>query len=534
MTDEAVSDEPVTDEPVGADDEHHARVVRSLRRCAALVGIPLTLALVLPWNLRRGNIQFAWDIAERYDHVGFVLLPMCGVLFVAAAFARRWRYVTRARVVGFAGVAVCGLGLILLHVPTIYELRHMWRYAPYILAVTPVVAVGFEMAMHARPRSKALTRLALLGWIAMFGVYCTPMDADLDFDSSMLGATVKALDRGRGDAVIGAMIMLGLWVLAFAGVTQAMRRLGDDREEAARKRFRTSWLGYLLYPVPMILATTLGLIGQLDDLDDMLEVFIPFAGVFGVMFGTSLGLCHLTVLAADHPVVRANIKRAALALGVAILAIALFRALMPDRRDAHVAELWWEMAETVCDALEGQPVPSRYLGGYAEFDLRSAATLLDVPEGTTFEPELFAVETSVGYWRNAKAVALGPDELRWAQGSGAQHAHPELLRRADPVLLEAVSRLADASAATGCLPELSADDLAGMPAPANALGRGGEICSGDDGARERFGDRRGIEGGIGDYLIVVRASNGQRYALQGVTRFDSGRLWIGNPVVPES
>ena len=46
--------------------------------------------------------------------------------------------------------------------------------------------------------------------------------------------------------------------------------------------------------------------------------------------------------------------------------------------------------------------------------------------------------------------------------------------------------------------------------------------------------RRGIEGGIGDYLIVVRASNGQRYALQGVTRFDSGRLWIGNPVVPES
>lgn len=496
------------------------------------MGIPLTLALVLPWKVRHDEMRFAWDVAERLDHVGIVLLPMCGVLFLAAAFARRWRYETRARVVGFAGVAVCGLGLILMHIPSFRELDRMWIYAPYVLFLTPIFTLGAEMAMHMRPRSKALTVLALVGWVAMFGVYCTPLDADADFDSSMLGQTMRALERGRGDSVLVAMMMLWLWGLSFAGATQAMRRVGDDRDEAAAKRFRTSWLGYLLFPVPMIVAASFAMVGQLDDLDDLVEIFVPFACVFGFMFGTSLGLCHLFVLTHDHPVVRSNLKRATLGLALAIAAIVIFRMLMPDRRDAHVAELQWEIAEALCDALEGQPVEPRFLGGYAEFDLRSAASLLDVPEGTTFEPELFALDVT-GNGTRARAVALSADELRWAAGGDWVGAHPELYRRASPVLLEAMSRVADASSTPGCLPGITESDVEGMPPAAMQLASTdpSTICDSDDhGRRRRFGDAGGgVTGGVGNYLAVVRGSNGERYALTGTNRFESGRLWVGNP-----
>lgn len=516
---------------------HQARVVRSLRRAAALVGIPLTLALVLPWKMGYSGTKFAWDIAERYDHVGFVLLPMCGVLFLAAAFARRWRYETRARVVGFAGVSVCGLGLILMHLPAFRELDRMWVYAPYVLFLTPIFAVAAEMSMHMRPRSKALTMFALAGWIAMFGVYCTPLEGNAEFESSMMGQTLRALDRGRGDSVIMMLIMLWLWGLSFAGASQAMRRLGEDRDEAASKRFRTSWLGYLLFPVPMVVAASFAMVGQLDDLDDLLEIFVPFACAFGFMFGTALGLCHLFVLSSDSPIVRANLKRATLGVAVAIAAIVIFRVLMPDRRDAHVAELQWAMAEALCDALEGRAVDPRYLGGYAEFDLRSASSLLDVPEGTTFEPELFALSVT-GNGTTARAVAFGTDELRWASGGEWASAHPDLYRRASPVLLEAMSRVADASSATGCLPGVSEADVEGMPPLAARLADDpSSICSSNDygGGGRRFGDTRGggVSGGVGNYLAVVRGSNGERYVLTGTNRFDSGRLWIGNPTLPD-
>ena len=513
---------------------HQARVVRSLRRGAALVGIPLTLALVVPWKIGYRGTQFCWDMAERNDHIGFILLPACGLLFVAAAFAPKLRYTTRARLVGFAGVAVVGLALALMHLPTLRPIRRMWIYAPYMLLLLPIFAVGAEMSMHMRPRSRGLTFMALAGWIGVFVLTCIPMEANLEFDSSMLGQAVKSMGRYYGNKVLPALMAPG-FLLIFLGVSQALRRVGADRDEAAEKRFRTSWLGYFLYPVPMVVAATIGMIGQLGDPDDLVEIFVPFAGGFGVMFGGALGFCHLSVLAHDYEPIRSNLKRGAVAVALATVVIMAIRWVMPDRRDAHVAELQWAMAEALCDALEGQPVEPRFLGGYAEFDLRSARTVVDAPEGTTFEPVLFSLRVT-GTGRYARAVALGPDTLRWAAGGSQTYGNALQYERASPVLVEAITRLSDASSATGCLPELSETDLEGMPQPAQRLlaRDPSEICDDDpdgNGWGRRFGDARGgVSGGIGDYLAVVRGSNGEHYMFRGVTRFDSGRLWVGNPV----
>ncbi len=514
---------------------HHARVVRSLRRGAGFVGIPLTLALVVPWRLGYRGTQFSWDIAERFDHIGFVLLPACGLLFLAAAFGPKLRYETRARIVGFAGVATVGIALALMHLPTVRPIGRLWLYAPYMLLLMPIFAVAAEMSMHMRPRSRGLTLLALVGWIGAFVLTCTPMEPDLDFDSSMLGQSVRAMGRYYGNKMLPALMAPG-YLLVFLGVSQALRRIGKDRDEAAEKRFRTSWLAYLLYPVPMVVVATVAMIAQLDDPDDLVEIFVPFACAFGVMFGGALGLCHLMVLANDHEPIRSNLKRGAFAVVLATVVIMAIRWVMPDRRDAHVAELQWSMAEALCDALEGEPVEGRFLGGYSEFDLRSAPSVVDAPEGTTFEPVLFALRVT-GAGRYARAVALGPDTLRWAAGGSQTYGNAGQYERASPALAEAITRLSDASSATGCLPELSESDVEGMPQPAQRLlaRDPSEICDDDtngSGRGRRFRDAHGsgVSGGIGDYLALVRGSNGEHYMFRGVTRFDSGRLWVGNPV----
>ena len=100
-----------------------------------------------------------------------------------------------------------------------------------------------------------------------------------------------------------------------------------------------------------------------------------------------------------------------------------------------------------------------------------------------------------------------------------------------------MTRLADASSATGCLPGITAADVEGMPEPIAQLATtdASMICDQGEtsfGGGRRFGDAGSeVRGGVGGYLALVRGSNGERYVLRGTNRFDSGRLWVGNPTV---
>ena len=165
------SDEKTGDEPGDVELEtHEERSERSLRRSAKLVGIPLTIAFLLPWYMRREWVP-SWELAEQAQASSFVLLPALGIAFLFAAYHKTWNLRVRRAVVGIAGIAAMLLGFAVLRSSAssglFRELGSMGYVAVHVLLGSWIAAAGFEIAMHQRPRSRVLTALAALGWLAM-------------------------------------------------------------------------------------------------------------------------------------------------------------------------------------------------------------------------------------------------------------------------------------------------------------------------------------------------------------------------------
>ncbi len=511
-------------EPGAADPEADEDRIRSLRRSAWLIGVPLSLALVVPWSQRR-DVSFSWDFAERADHWGFVLVPLCGVLVLVAAIAPRWTHRRRAVLFAVAGFAALLIGASMLSSPALVRMlrpiRNMWVTGAYLFVGCWVSAVAFEVAMHQRPRSLGLTRLALVGWLAVCVGMCIPMHYRLDFDESMLGAALELSDRH----IAPFLILMSPAVVALVGIIQAARRLGSDREAAAKRRFRTSWLAYLIMPIPLVALATIA-IGLADRFDQALGFFVGFSFALGTLAAPAIGGGHLLAAVSRSSSWRKQTLRGAAAVAAAITVAAVVLKVV-DGRDKRIAELSWTMAETVAAALEGKPVDPRFLGGYAEFDLRSAEGVIPLDEGAELEPLLFAVRVLAQDDGRTEAylITLPDGSVGWRPATGSTYNADEvMLERASPVLLDMIGRTAEG----GCLPEVS------VPAIAERVVGTGPVC-GDD--REsalrgrRFSDGGGVRGNVDQYVLVVRTPSGEEVAIEGALRPDTGRLWIGAPQV---
>ncbi|MEM9074924.1 MAG: hypothetical protein AAGE52_40880, partial [Myxococcota bacterium] len=231
---------------------------KSLRRAARLVGLVLTSALFLPWGTGQSwdpEWKSVWEAAELTGSPHLVALPLFGVFFLVAGFAPRLSLPTRRFAMGVGGLLVVLVGFHLLGTRSIGPLREFRRVGvvgTYVLLSATIVTVAADVAMHQRPRVRGLSIAALAGWVLFLGALFVPIGPHGELDESVLAGLFGSLGR-RG--LFDGAAMVGCWFIALTllGIGQAARRVGRDRDVAAARAFRTSWVAYLVMPVPLFL-----------------------------------------------------------------------------------------------------------------------------------------------------------------------------------------------------------------------------------------------------------------------------------------
>ena len=363
---------------------------------------------------------------------------------------------------------------------------------------------------------------------------------------------IEGVERGRSKGFVLFMFLVTPLVGSIVGFVQALRRLGSDREAAAKKKFQTSWLAYLLLPTPLVLLLALSVVmTAANDADIITNVVNVFALAFGALFGGAIGIGHglpaLTVLGVRGETPR-WVRRGATAVVVLVVLTVLVRGIFPDRRDSRIIDLMEELSQATADALEGGEVDPRYLGGYSEFDLRSAGRVLEghPAEGQQLEPVLYAIgfEVAGDGGRGTGWIALlESGELRW---TGRNHRYGSMvpldtLRRADPAVADIVTRTLEGATSVGCLPALDEPDVRGLPPLATGLRERlvQEMCNdasggdyGDEVRTFREAARGEARGALDRYVLVLRTPDGSLLAVEGALRFETGLLWIGTPQLP--
>ncbi len=261
--------------------------VRSLRRGACLVGAPLALALVVPWSFAHGD-SLSWNVAGRTGHWGFVLLPLCGLVMMLAAFAPRWAYRRRALVFGGAALCTPLIGVSLLGnasvLDTLRPIQHISSVGMFSLLACWVSASAFHMAMHQRPSTRGLSVLTLVGWAAVLLSTGIPLVGPFDFSGSIFGI---ALDAGFGPFLA---LMTPAWLAAIGMVEAALRIM-----RPADRRWRTKWLSYVLLAVPLF-AGAVGALIFAYNVETALRIFNGLGFGLGILVAPTLGGAHLLTM----------------------------------------------------------------------------------------------------------------------------------------------------------------------------------------------------------------------------------------------
>ena len=547
MTDANRDAGPDTDAPA----THHERV---LRRAAAFVGIPLALAIGLPW-FRGHDFAFPWEFATSVGFAPLRWFPFCGLLFVAAAFAPKLSLTTRRGLVTVAGCVGFGLALALPNYDIIGDFRDLRRigvFAAHILFSAWVVSAGLEMASHSVPRSRGLAWLSALGWLLFILAMFVPLDARLNMDKSIAGSFLEAITRQRRSWVVNALSGGLPLLIATIGLFGAVRRGRSDRESAARVRPRTNVLAYLMVPVSLTLGALLASVAVVSSNEPraLTSVLNSFGIGLGICFGSSLAVAAVAVEASLLP--RQTRRFTAIAVATLLLGAWLVStaAQLMQGSDGDIADVAESISGATIAAIRGEPIDAEYLGPYDGFDLRAAAQTLGENAAAwrsaeKIEPVAVAIRVRRWYARrriDAWVIHNAQDELRWTSGpthyDSVDLLDSEDLSQAHAGFASAVYRLADAARQQNdCLPELTAADLQGssdplqrlLPPTADRLCQLGEI----HGERvRRFGDSPADAalGNVDRYLVVLKI-DGQVHAIEGALRLNGGRFWIGEPAL---
>ncbi|MEM9073653.1 MAG: hypothetical protein AAGE52_34505, partial [Myxococcota bacterium] len=302
------------------------------------------------------------------------------------------------------------------------------------------------------------------------------------------------------------------------GIGQAARRVGRDRDVAAARAFRTSWVAYLVMPVPLFLGYAFTAGAVVSQSDDALRALNWVALPVGVLAGGALGLGHGLAGLTLSP---RWFRRGTLAIAILALLSWGVRSLRSTDAPSRYAPFFWAMAEATTDVLAGAEVERKYLGGYEEFDLRSARGMLR--EQGELKPVLYAVNvTGAG---GAWLVIPAEGAPAWVNGEETgEYLTSAELANASPMLADVVEAAAEGML-DGCLPEPEGafpGPFFVSPTPACGSNR----------YRSRhvqtFGGYQRSGGNVDRYRLVVEAE-GRLLAFEGSFNFQSGRLWIGPP-----
>lgn len=504
--------------------------IRSHRFWAAVLGLPLTATLFIPWSLD-GSELGAFDLAEAMEHIGWAVMPFVGVAFLIAAFAPM-PPLARRGLLAASGVSALVLGSVLFG-----DERTRWvlpgEFADprlSVLLLIWIVGAGLEMAMHARPRSRGTSVAALVGLTAVLFSFALPIRGRGSSQKSLLEGIVKGLEgRLREDALIA---FVALFFVAVAWL-QALRRVGNDRDKAARRRFRTSWIAYLLLPVPLLGLYAMLLWEAVGRPELLAEANNVLAFIFAGAFGGALGIANTATLLSGWKMPRWC--RDAVIAGVAGAGIFLaIRTVLPDARERRAHALVDAIGEATVLGLRGQPVPERYLGGYAEFDLRAASSALEghAPPGAVLRMIATAVHYNVrGDHARLHGWAVSVDgNLRWAGDTGAygRQTDIEALNQVAPALVDLVGFAFDES--RSCLPALSESErtsLGSMFDAENVI-LDETLCRESSDEALRIADDEPTAGVVDRYRVAVELPSGETRIFEGALLFES-RLWIGPP-----
>lgn len=506
--------------------------ILSHRFWATVIGVPLLLTLFVPWIVRRDEVA-GFDMADAMGHLGWALMPFIGIALLAAAFGPM-PSLARRGLLALSGVSAFLIGVFLLRAEEtrwyLPEPALVERPAIALIAIAWIVASGFEMAMHERPRSRGISIAAFVGWTLVLLSFAVPLRDTGDWDHSIYGQVLKNMERRRLDGEHA--MYFAFFALILLGWLQALRRIGKDRDKAAKRFFRSSWLVYLLVPLPFIGLYVFMLSNSLSRPELFTKVHNPWSFVFAGTFGGALGIANTAVLMAGWKAPRWI--RHATAAGVAGAGLSLLvLAMLPDPRERRSVEFVQAIGEAAVLGLRGQPVPERFLGGYEEFDLRAAPAAL---EGHALPgAPLPIIATAVRYDvrdRDARvtgwAVSMN-GELRWTGNRDAlqRTQHMNALAAVDGALVDLVTFAFDES--IGCLPALSESQrqTLGSAFDADNATLDDTLCR-DVLESNLLGGATRFRGSIDRYRVVVELPSGQPMTFEGPLLFDT-RLWVGPP-----
>jgi hypothetical protein len=511
-------------------DEGRERAL-SHRFWALVLGVPLLATFFVPWQVE-GSELYVLEMADAMKHPGWALMPFVGVALLVATFAPM-PPLARRGLLAVSGVSALFLGFLLLHAE-----ETLWLLPDPVLAERPaftlialmwIVAAGFEMAMHARPRSRGISIAALAGWTLLLLSFAVPLGTHGEWEESIYGSALQEIDRRRFDTKHA--FYFGFALLMLVGWLQALRRIGKDRERAAKKRFRTSWIVYLLVPLPCLGLYAIMLWNTFDQPELFTKVHNPWSFVFAATFGGALGIANTTALLAGWKAPRWIYRATAAGFAGAVLIMAII-AVLPDAREGRSAEFVNSIGEAAVLGLRGERVPDRFLGGYEEFDLRAAPAALEghAPPGAPLRLLATAVRYNVSQPRfraGGWAVSID-DELRWTGSTDRTNrvTDTDLLGRVDPALEDLIGFAFDES--TSCLPALSesARERLGDAFSEESATLDEMLCRSVSDVSIFAADQ--LRGSVDRYRVVVELPSGEPMTFEGALLFDT-RLWVGPP-----
>jgi len=520
---------------------------RHHRILALTIGLPLASVLFVPWTRWR-DLLFAWDLPEA-TRAPVMAAGTTGVLFLVAAFvpakARRWALTLAGLAAG-----LCGLWLLGAIPASSRDLRHVGLAATRAGVLLAMFTVGAEMAMHRRPQSRAISVGAFLGWLGLLMFFFfVPIGETLEPEGTTASQFLAVLDRSYFRMSFTAPVFLWFAFVASFGLIQTLRRVGRDRALAAERPFRSSWLAWILYPVPLMALFAFGafMMVKHDDTDDLSNIWLAFALVFGTTLGGAIGIrsMFLRERKATAPIPKRALVGVGAVLAIALAVVGIARVFSSAADEGAIDAIAWELAEAVEQGIRGEPFDPRFLGGYSELDLRNAEGVVDLPEGA--EPAVVAFDVSRLGTDSMRTAVVRPDQaMGWvrrmseygpARYDSALWGPLEAIDAADP----GFAALVESLDAPGCLPAL-AESALDEPAVAAAFERPPDhapICADEErdepadrvetlgGGRRRSGG--GDRGAIERYVVVFAVPGASPIAVSGSVRAASGLAWIGNP-----
>ncbi|MBO6938596.1 MAG: hypothetical protein JJ863_26750 [Deltaproteobacteria bacterium] len=524
-------------EPTGPKATRHHRIL------ALTIGLPLASVLFVPWRRWRDWL-FAWDLPDQ-TQLPVMVAGGVGVSFVIAAFVPERLRRLALTLCGLAAGA-CALWLLGALPTSSSDLRHVGLAATRFWVALAMFTAGAEMAMHRRPESRAISVGAFFGWLGILAAFFfVPVGPELDPEGTSASQMMAALERSYYRMSFVVPVFTYFSLIALLGLFQTLRRVGADRELAARRRFRSSWLAWVLYPVPMIALFSFGayMMATHNDGDELSNLWLAFGLLYGTTVGGAVGVRSLLLREqrAREPIPKRALIGVGAAVAIAAAAMGVFQLFSSASNDAAADDIAWEMADALGRAIRGEGVERRFLGGYSELDLRNAEGVVELPADA--EPVLVAFDVAHQF-RGVAATAVfrKGKPAAWVQRASMPGQEWELMAGVETIAEadQGFGALVEQLGSSGCLAVLEEGAL-DEPAVAAAFERPPRlepICG--DREEERPAERvetlagrgrvdRSASGGVQRYVVVFAAPGGAPIAVSGKVHANTGMAWIGNP-----